>query len=235
MRCVTVLQPVVEPMIAGVKGIENRSNRVTVSTGGLLLGLHAGKKWWSPTGPMARVSEEGFDVVRDRWPSGSMISPPRFEDAERLVTGAIVGVIRVVACVPVDEIRGRDPWALGPWCWILDRVWRLAEPIPAVGALGLWDPGEDASRALYRLVLSEIGTPIDARQRDASTGTGGDASPPGRPDTSGLESADDYQVRSFSFTCDRCGTTSITAGPCTRKIPVGRQRGGSRRCGGTVR
>jgi len=31
-----------------------------------------------------------------------------------------------------------DPWAFGPWCWCIDDVRLLREPIPARGMQGLW-------------------------------------------------------------------------------------------------
>lgn len=31
-----------------------------------------------------------------------------------------------------------NPWAVGPWCWCIDDVRLLPEPIPARGMQGLW-------------------------------------------------------------------------------------------------
>lgn len=31
-----------------------------------------------------------------------------------------------------------DPWAFGPWCWVVDDVRLLPKPVPARGMQGLW-------------------------------------------------------------------------------------------------
>jgi hypothetical protein len=41
-----------------------------------------------------------------------------------------------------------DPWACGPFCWIIDDVDLLPDPIPCRGAQGLWHVGEAMSAAL---------------------------------------------------------------------------------------
>ena len=46
-----------------------------------------------------------------------------------------------------------DPWAVGPWCWHVDEVLALEEPIPCRGAQGLWYVPEEhvvVFRELYR-------------------------------------------------------------------------------------
>lgn len=72
--------------------------------------------------------------------------------------GEVIATARLVACVHLPDARryGRGMeelgghgitaealfehrYATGPWCWVLRDVQPLANPVPARGALGLWD------------------------------------------------------------------------------------------------
>jgi hypothetical protein len=46
-------------------------------------------------------------------------------------------VVEVVDCVPLAEVEG-DPFALGPWCWLLRRPRRL-RPVPFAGQVSFFD------------------------------------------------------------------------------------------------
>ncbi len=62
--------------------------------------------------------------------------------------GSIVATARLVSCR--HPLTLNEPWALGPWCWILDDVCRLEEPIDCKGRQGLWNVdiwGPDIARA----------------------------------------------------------------------------------------
>lgn len=71
-------------------------------------------------------------------------------DADRLVFGAIVGVVELVECASLmddhEAIRKFWPWVLkhphtfGPQCLILDKVRRFRNPVPWLGEQGLWNP-----------------------------------------------------------------------------------------------
>ena len=62
---------------------------------------------------------------------------PGLPPVERLDFGALVGVVEVVGCVPVAEVAG-DPFAVGPWCWILARARRILR-VPFKGHVGLFN------------------------------------------------------------------------------------------------
>jgi hypothetical protein len=52
-----------------------------------------------------------------------------------------------------DEELLLDPWAFGPWCWVIDRVRLFDLPIPCRGMNGLWPvPTEALANALGDLV-----------------------------------------------------------------------------------
>lgn len=64
--------------------------------------------------------------------------------------GAIVAVATLVDCLRADSILRGDydkkyPWLRehehvnGPWCWVLQNVHRIPEPIKVNGAQGLWE------------------------------------------------------------------------------------------------
>ena len=59
--------------------------------------------------------------------------PPR----EYLPFGALVGLVDVVDCVPLDRVRDQ-PHAEGPWCWIV-RDPRPIVPVAWSGTLSLFD------------------------------------------------------------------------------------------------
>ena len=46
-------------------------------------------------------------------------------------------MVEVVGCVPLAEVKG-DPFAVGPWCWLLARA-RPIRPVPFRGQVGLFD------------------------------------------------------------------------------------------------
>jgi len=77
-------------------------------------------------------------------------------DMEKLVRGAALCVVRLVACVPTTglhklDIVGIKPhisevhfgdYSEGRWAWAFEYVRHLETPVPMRGALGLWDVPE---------------------------------------------------------------------------------------------
>lgn len=123
MKALTICNPFPEMILEGEKHVENRSWR-TRYRGPLV--IHAGKstKWMQP-GDWATY--------------GSSCS-----------WGAIVGIVKLVACVHIDDIRAGEytgtDWGNflpehehtnGPWCWVLENPERF-KPFPYPGRQGLW-------------------------------------------------------------------------------------------------
>ena len=59
--------------------------------------------------------------------------------------GQIVAVCRLARVLDLDAlgpthplIAQHAPWASGPYCWEVDRVTELPEPVACKGAQGLW-------------------------------------------------------------------------------------------------
>lgn len=130
-KALTIHQPFAELIARGLKRVENRT-WPTRHRGPLL--IHAGK---------GRKRLEILDKVREV----HGLTIPRHD----LDFGAIVAEANLVACVHLHaakhkEERERFPWlrehvhAEGPWCWILEDVRRLPEPIPMDGQQNLWTP-----------------------------------------------------------------------------------------------
>lgn len=127
MKALTVRQPFAYLIAAGIKRIENRT-WPTSHRGALA--IHAGR---SP--PDADALDDlgrlGFPI-----PAG-------------LTYGAIVAVVELLDCVALANLPrdlAGDPFAGGPWCWILADA-RPVGPIPCKGKLGLWAaPGGIAAK-----------------------------------------------------------------------------------------
>jgi len=78
---------------------------------------------WSST-PASRGAGDYADLL------------PGLLPVENLPFGALVGVVEVVDCVPLAEVDG-DPFAVGPWCWVLTGA-RRCRPVPFTGLVGLF-------------------------------------------------------------------------------------------------
>ncbi len=57
---------------------------------------------------------------------------------ENMARGAIIASVTLADIVPLEKIK-RNPWAKGPWCWILIGLELLCERYMP-GKLGLWFP-----------------------------------------------------------------------------------------------
>lgn len=136
MKALTIHQPWAELIARGAKRVENRTWQTHYRGP---LAIHAGKQ-------LAKGEEQ----------RAKSLSP------QPLALGAIIAVAELVACLYVDELRQKpgtffaefgelhafkwlmdDPFAEGPWCWVLANVRRLPEPIPCAGKQGLWNVSEE--------------------------------------------------------------------------------------------
>lgn len=116
MKAITVRQPWAWLIVNGHKDIENRS-WATAHRGPLL--IHAGLK----------VDKEDIAWLRKQAKESGVDLPGVFP------TGCIVGAVTLVDCVTEHP----SEWFDGPIGWVLIHPGELASPIPARGALGLWE------------------------------------------------------------------------------------------------
>lgn len=120
MKALTICQPYAHLIAIGQKRVENRT-WPTRYRGPLL--IHAGK------------SREWLDV----------------QPCSDMDFGSVVAVADLVDCIDFNHLfktamwDKKYPWLRehehtnGPWCWILDNVRRLDDPIEARGAQGLFN------------------------------------------------------------------------------------------------
>jgi hypothetical protein len=66
--------------------------------------------------------------------------------------GSVVAVATLVVVVRYSDELHDNPWAVGPWCWILGRVRPLPRPVPCRGRQSLWTlPKDVEARVLEQL------------------------------------------------------------------------------------
>lgn len=131
MKALTVRQPHAERIAAGRKRIENRT--LPTKYRGWLL-IHAGK-------------------------SQAWIDARCIADSPHMAFSAIVAVVNLAACVRLRELPfelQHDPYANGPFCWLLERAQRLTTPVPCSGAQGLWVPPAAVLTAVLAQVHLEV-------------------------------------------------------------------------------
>lgn len=136
LKALTICQPWAWAIVHDQKRVENRTWPARHRGP---LALHAGK---SDAWMLA-----GLETL------ATMGVHPR---PDQVVFSAIVAVCELVDCVRVSTIRGRA-YAEGPFCWILENVRALPEPIPCSGAQGLWRPSDDVLQAIARAFWSPPG------------------------------------------------------------------------------
>lgn len=142
MRALTVCQPFAHLIALGRKRVENRTWFTNYRSP---IAIHAGK------------SRAWLDSY-----------PERFDG---MAFGAIVALCNLVSCVPMNEDRHvtdpnyqwlkTDEHAFGPWCWVLDDVYRFLTPFRCQGHQGLWHL-EDTILAGQELMRVEVKGRADA-------------------------------------------------------------------------
>lgn len=121
VRALTVRQPWAWLLFHG-KPVENRDWWTSYRGP---LAIHAAKG-------MTRMEyEDAFDFVSTFAPQVAATIPPR----EGLVRGAVIGTVEMVACAD----RHSSPFFQGKYGFVFENQKLLSVPIPAAGALGLWN------------------------------------------------------------------------------------------------
>jgi hypothetical protein len=115
MKALSVCQPWAWAIVRGLKTVENRY-RPTSYRGPLVIHASRSRRY---------LGEDYADLL------------PGLPPWEKLEYGALIGVVEVVGCVPLTEVE-RDPFAVGPWCWLLARA-RQIRPIPWTGRVSFFD------------------------------------------------------------------------------------------------
>lgn len=166
-KALTLTQPWATLVAIGAKRYETRSWS-TAYRGPLA--VHAsrevdrGAALWSDTTVLAELVPAGL-LTRPEMPLALEESEVKGRApawlARRFQTGAVVALCELVECVPTDALfrvggalksleRACGDFSPGRFAWELARVRALREPVPARGALGLWDwtPPDDLEERL---------------------------------------------------------------------------------------
>ena len=150
MRALTLRRPWDEPIVDGVKTVENRSWHPPAYVVGTHIAIHAGQKYDSG----------GADWIEEETP---YVTLPVHE-SDRVRRGAIVGVVRVRGWIAMqgptlryvgdcewlkprlDELIS-SPWFFGPVGWVIDDAVSIA-PVPCRGRQRLWTLPADVERVV---------------------------------------------------------------------------------------
>lgn len=119
MKALSIQQPWAWAILYGGKDIENRK-WPTRFRGRFI--IHAGK----------RFDRDGFEDLRAML---GALKPPA-----DVPLGAFLGTAEIVDCVRPEHMAvASNPWAAGPWCFILREIEPFDDPIPGKGSLGFFD------------------------------------------------------------------------------------------------
>jgi hypothetical protein len=124
----TVYQPWSHLISRGLKPVENREHQRFAWYRQRAILIHAGKTRWH-------------------------VEPEDIEQYPDMPFGAIECVAWCVGTFPLGKLPGdllTNEHAFGPYCMVLEDVYRLPRPVAAMGAQGLWKPP-----AAIRLAVAE--------------------------------------------------------------------------------
>ena len=167
IRCLTIHSEWAPAFTHMGKPVENRVWPPPNALTGQRFALHAGVSWPGPKSArwqsfqkaakdagwivsnsgkgkmvITQPNVRGFDVVTV--PLGHIFATARLELVTRFDSGE---VLQCASSASLDTAPDRkSPWAFGPYCWWLEDLVVLDEPIEARGGLGLWSaevPAED--------------------------------------------------------------------------------------------
>lgn len=131
MNAITIWQPYAWAIVAGLKAVENRSWAPPTKVYSERLLIHAGstaaprEDFFAVAGLVERVGGRMPDVL------------PR---------GAIVGAVTLRRALMIEDLwedeqaksAAVEPWATGPWCWLLEDPIVFDKPIPVRGYQRVW-------------------------------------------------------------------------------------------------
>jgi hypothetical protein len=147
VKALTLTQPWATLVALGAKKIETRS-WFTHYRGPLAIHAAKGFPKWAREFTM---EPECYEAVK-------LFTAGRIKTFPSYPTGVVLAVCRVVACTLTSQAfeerlsakeRAFGDYSPGRFAWVLEDVQALPTPIPAKGALGLWEwCGKDKGRPL---------------------------------------------------------------------------------------
>lgn len=145
MKALTLTQPWATLVILGVKHWETRgwypSASLIKSIGGRIA-IHAAKGWTADDRDFALDLMDG-GLLPHAYVATTRSVRPDLPLGAVLGEATIVGLVRADVAVRAGEVAGLEielgDYSPGRYAWELAGVIAYPEPIPARGALGLWD------------------------------------------------------------------------------------------------
>lgn len=131
MKCLTLTQPWATLVALGLKGVETRS--------------------WSTDyrGPLAIHAAKGYPGYAKDFTRSCLNNGWLLNSHFPLPLGEVVAITQLVDVISAEQAiqdrrvalseRHFGDFSPGRFAWLLDGVQVLAEPVPARGALGLWE------------------------------------------------------------------------------------------------
>lgn len=135
MRALTVRQPYADAIAHGAKPVENRTKPLSPKFVGVPVLLHAAKEPHA-TGITAVDLAQFTGAQITNWSDtrSAALAVIRFRGSHKAFDGDW-------CCRPWGQVTTRTQPEV--WHWEIDQVIRLAEPVPATGALGFWNVPAD--------------------------------------------------------------------------------------------
>ena len=143
MKALTIHGPWAWAIAAGHKTIENRSWSVNYRG---QLAIHAGSSTKSDREAAQLFARLGLSTPA-AWPRS-----------------CVVAVVDLIDVRPIEDVPAGDPWACGPFCWVLGNVRPLAEAVACDGALNLWTLPPRIERAVQRQLQTISTSPTPAAE-----------------------------------------------------------------------
>jgi hypothetical protein len=148
VRALTVRQPYADAIAHGAKAVENRTKPLPPKHVGVSVLLHAAKEAHATRITAAGLSEFTGTRITD-WTDtrSAILAVIRFRGSHRVTDDQW-------CCRPWGQVTTRVQPEV--WHWEIDQVTRLAQPVPATGALGFWTVPDDVLAAVQRQVRLEV-------------------------------------------------------------------------------
>lgn len=157
MKALTLTQPWASLVAIGAKTIETRS-WLTSYRGPLAIHAAKGFPAYAREFAMAPLCYEVMRrhdakagiFVRPAYPLGAVVATCNLLDCLPMESGVcLAGVFQDYPELDTPQEQAFGDFSPGRWAWVLEDIKPFPEPIPAKGALGLWEwagyPGECAS------------------------------------------------------------------------------------------
>jgi tetratricopeptide (TPR) repeat protein len=134
MRAISIHQPYAWAIACGFKRVENRSWTTN---------------YRGPVAVQASVNKERLLELHEALGNSF--------DGSLFTTGAVVAVVDLVDVQPLNPSLESDPWAEGPFCWILSNARMLQTPVKVKG-----------KTSLFKLSLAETAKVAEQLELDAA-------------------------------------------------------------------